>query len=491
MQATNFQSSRAAYVVGSTQYDPEELLRFATEHVMATGAEPTPQNVAEAINLIYREDGFALAETRYRIDGNTGDVVFLVAEGVIADVRIEGFGPSTSSRIGAYVQGLFGRSPLRQADLERAIMLASDLAGVSLVSEVVPSGQTAQGSTLRIAGRETHQSGAIGIDVVPIRPGTAVRGFVVQELYGVANGGDLLRLVGQATLDRGDDWSVSGVAFYRAPVGGDGTYVEMLGGNTVARRDFANVTSDSKLTGWNAAFVVAHPVLRDAHNFGYLMAEYEFTDARSRFLGRRLNSTSHAIRLRGIYGSDFANGGILRAALSISAGARPTTSPGNLPDGAENFAHVRSEVGLALPIGRSKATSLRLEWRGQWASARLPEVERFTIGHAPFLRGYAPAEVEGDRGWSATAELNRSIDVKDKTLLNIVPLVFASIGHTDILQPRPFDQDDQTLASVGTGAEFHLSGQVKISSWVAVPLRDGPQSRAGNPAFHIGIVKGW
>lgn len=490
-QASAQPLTNSAYVVGSTRYEPAELLRFAAAHLVADGKDPTPQNLADAISLIYREDGFALAETSFRIDPATGNIEFIVLEGHIDNIAVDGFSPSTEKQIRSYAQRLIGRSPLRQRDLERSLMLSSDLAGVALTSEIVPAGSTNGGSALRIGGTENRQSGAAGVEIVPLRPGAAIRAFAVEELYGVATGGDLLRIVGQATLDRGDDWSASAVAFYRAPVSDSGTYIELLGGNTIARRDFATVTTDSKLTGWNGALVIAQPVLRDVHNFAYVMAEYEYTDARSRFLGRRLNSTSHALRLRGIRGVDLESGGIIRAAFTVSAGKRPDPRPGNLPDGSANFAHIRSEMGLAVPIGKSKATSLRVEWRGQWTSTRLPEVERFVLGHAPFLRGYAPAEVEGDRGWSATVELNHSIETTDKTLRNVVPLAFAALGRTDIIRKRIGEFDNQTVASVGAGLELYFAGQIKVAGWVAIPLRDGPQSRSGDPAFHIGVVKGW
>lgn len=480
-----------AYVDGSTQYDPVELLEFAAAHVVANGDDPTPAKLAEAISLIYREDGYVLAETSYSFDTATGKVAFIVSEGHVANVSVQGLSASNTKRVLSYARKLTGRTPLRQRDLERALTLSADLAGISISSEISPSTSSPNGSMLRISGTENTQSGAAGIEIVPLRPGAAIRGFAVQEFYGVATGGDLLRVVGQATLDRGDDWSASGVAFYRAPISDSGTYIELLGGNTVARRDFATITSDSKLTGWNAAFVVAQPVLRDVHNFAYVMAEYEYTDARSRFLGRRLNSTSHAIRLRAIRGIDFTSGGIMRAAFTVSGGKRPETRSGNLPDGSATFGHIRSEMGLAVPIGKTEATSLRVEWRGQWTSTRLPEVERFVLGHAPFLRGYAPAEAEGDRGWSATVEINHSIEIQDKTLLNVVPLAFASVGRTDIIRPRAFEYSNLSVSSVGAGLELHFSRQIRVAGWAAIPLRDGPQSRSGNPAFHIGVVKGW
>lgn len=478
-----------AIISGVTVYDPQHLLRFALAHASSNGGETSAGSIADAIELIYREDGYPLAEVAlsYSQDGNP---VFQVDEGELQELSITGLQPKTEKRVRNYTSKLIGKTPLKQAELERALMLSSDLAGISLSSQVSAS-TTGSGSKLDIGGIESKSSGAAGIEIVPIRPGSAVRGFVVQEFYGAFTGGDMVRLLGQATLDRGDDWSFSGMAYYRAPVGSNGTYIEALGGNTVARRDFANITGDSRLTGWNAAFVVGHPIHRSMTDFTYLLAEYEYVDARSRFLGQKLQSSAHAIRLRALTGTDLSNGSLFRAALTISGGKRPDTEIGKLPDGAKTFAHVRSEIGLAVPLDEHQLTSLRVEFRGQWASARLPEVERISMGHAPFLRGYAPAEVTGDRGYGATTELSRSIAVDGRFLREFVPFAFGALGYTDIIRPRFGQRNSTTVASIGLGSHLHLKGGMRLSGWAALPLNDGPQSRSGNPAFHASLTFGW
>lgn len=162
-----------------------------------------------------------------------------------------------------------------------------------------------------------------------------------------------------------------------------------------------------------------------------------------------------------------------------------------MPDGAKIFAHIRSEIGLAVPLDRNQLTSLRVEFRGQWASTRLPEVERITMGHAPFLRGYAPAELAGDRGYGATTELSRSISINGKLVREIVPFLFGAVGYVDIISPQPTEQTSNTVASLGIGSDVHLSGGMRLSGWAAIPVKNGPQSRSGNPAFHASLTIGW
>jgi hemolysin activation/secretion protein len=480
--------AEAAVISGVTAYDPAQLLQFAMAHARAGDGLASAERIAAAIELIYREDGFALADVTlsYSEDGNP---VFQVAEGRLQDVAITGLRPGTAARVQAYTAGLISRVPLRQSDLERALMLSSDLAGVAIGSLVSPAAGGG-GAILSITGTERRAAGAAGFEIVPIRPGSALRGFVVQEAYGVATGGDLLRLMGQATLDRGNDWSASGFANYRTPIGASGAYVEVMGGNTAARREFASISQDSRLIGWNAALVVGYPVQRSLTHFTYVLAEYEYVDATSRFLGQKLESSAHAIRIRALTGIDPANGSQFRMAFTASGGRRPETVAGQAPDGAETFAHLRSEIGWTVPLDSNKPSSLRLEFRGQWASARLPEVERISMGHAPFLRGYAPAELIGDRGVGATVEFSHGIE-GGGVLRQAIPFVFAAAGRTEILDARPTEVPSTTAVSVGIGSNFHLRGRLNVAGWVALPLRDGPQSRSGSPAVYASMTVGW
>ncbi len=476
-------------IVGVEAYDPEPLIRFALAHAAQTDREPSADAVAAAIEQIYREDGYPLVqvETAFSQDGSP---VYRVDEGWLTAISIMGLRPQSERVVRRYVEGLVGDRPVRQEALERALALASDLSGVAIASQVVPDPAGA-GSVLSISGGESRSSGGAGIDVVPLRPGSAVRAFVVEEIYGVATGGDMLRLLGQATLDRGDDWSASGLAYYRAPVGSDGSYLEAVGGNTAARRDFANITGDSVFNGWNAAMVVGHPVRRSLTHFTYLLAEYEFIDASSRFLAQQLQSTTHSIRLRALTGADMSDHSMYRISVTLSGGTRPDTPVGALPDGAQSFVHVRAEAGVSLPLDDEQQTSLRLEARGQFASVRLPEVERIALGHAPFLRGYAPAEVIGDRGVAATVEVMRSVPTRSKFVSEFAPYAFAAAGYTDVVEPRGAERSGETVASVGAGSNFTLKGGLRLSGWLAIPLLDGPQSRAGNPAFHASLTVGW
>lgn len=481
--------TRASFA-GVSAYDPGDLIGFVTQRIFARGAKFTAENVSDAIELMYREDGFPLAEVTAVRPTAAEPIVFHVVEGRVAEITITGLDPKTADRVRAYVAPVLKSDPLRQSVLERSLALSSDLSGVALASQIDhPDGLA--GARLSITGSQRRGSGAAGMEIVPLRPGSAVRAFAVQEFYSLASGGDLVRILGQATLDRGKDWSASGLVYYRTPVGGNGTYIEVLGGNTVARRELGTVSQDSRLTGWNAVLVAGHPIQRSLTDFTYLLGEYEYISARSRFLGAKLASSAHALRFRALKGRDMADSGQIRSAFTVSFGQRPATRPGQFDDGAKTFAHIRSEIGLSVPLDQYQKTALRVEFRGQWAGARLPGVERIALGHAPFLRGYAPAEVVGDRGWGATAQLGRKVTSLSSSGVEVIPFAFGSVGQARILKPRVGERPASTIASVGAGSDFHLQGNLRLSGWMALPLRTGPQSRSGNPAFHVSATVGW
>jgi hemolysin activation/secretion protein len=115
--------------------------------------------------------------------------------------------------------------------------------------------------------------------------------------------------------------------------------------------------------------------------------------------------------------------------FGLTAGQRPSTSAGSAPDGERHFAHVRAAYGLSGPwtLG-DNALTYRLEGALQWSPHALPAVEKTTLGHFPYLRGYAPAEVAGDRGLGATCEVVRRGSIS-QGMKPVVPFGFASVGQ--------------------------------------------------------------
>lgn len=108
-------------------YDADELAIFAGQFAFNNNV-----TFEDAVELIYREDGYFLAEAQVSTDGQS----VVVHEGEIDAISIEGVESRGFTRIKSYLESLVGKTPLSQTEFERAVMIANDLAGVELTTEL-------------------------------------------------------------------------------------------------------------------------------------------------------------------------------------------------------------------------------------------------------------------------------------------------------------------------------------------------------------------
>jgi len=475
-------------VSGVSVYRPEELLAFAIAHDMTTDGTPSLAGTVDAIEQIYREDGYLLTEARAEAEPAQQQVSVTVHEGRVVRVDVHGLPPAVASRVSACFEGLVGQVPLHARDFERALMLASDLSGIELRSEFVFEGPD-DGAVLRLSGSQRSQAGAVTVDNVPLAGTDALRGYVVQEAYSLATPGDLLRILAVGTREANDSYSLAGTLFYRRPVGANGWYVEGFAGNAFSRRNYTDVAGSSDQTGIDAALATGRALQRDLHGYTYLIGEYEYQESESRLAAGRLPSTSHAARLYLVGSRMASDGGQAMGSIVLSAGGRPDRDFSQPMDGERRFTHLRGSLGLIEPLpGR---WYLRLEATGQWTGDDLPYVEKFAVGHWPYLRGFAPAEGLGDRGLSGTVEMSHVVDVMKGHVGSIAPFAFLDFGRVDDSRSVTGEPYGHTFASAGIGATASLDGRLSLTGWLAIPLRDGALTAAGDAAFYLSLTKGW
>jgi hypothetical protein len=77
-------------VRGMTVYDPAATWNFALAHVLHTEGTATAVQMAKAIELTYREDGYFLARVHVVPGSQPGTAVLLVEEGHILAVLVCG-----------------------------------------------------------------------------------------------------------------------------------------------------------------------------------------------------------------------------------------------------------------------------------------------------------------------------------------------------------------------------------------------------------------
>jgi len=477
-------------VSGVTVYDVSHLLAFAWAHAATADGAPTLKATADAMALMYREDGYPLAEVSAEADAVTRTLRWRVNEGHLDAIEISEPHDRLTLAVLARLKPLTQRHPLRQADLERALALVDDMPEVSMTSRVIPSAQ-GRGHTLQVTLSRTPRQGWLGFDMVPLKPGYAKRFTVQEQRHGQVQPGDMLRLVGVVAHEPSRGNSAFGNLTYRVPVGLDGSYLEAIAGNGRSVRDLSNVPARSDLRGLNLSLAWGYPLARDLHGHTHVIATLDHADASQRWAGQAPKSEATAARLYWVSSQVNEASQLRQASVVLTVGQRPGTKAGASSDGKRQFAHLRAGYGISSPWTlNDTALTHRLEGALQWSDDPLPAVEKTTLGHYPYLRGYAPAEVAGDRGLGATFEVVRRGSVS-QGMTPVVPFGFVSGGRVQSVALPGQQAQEWTLASVGLGVRGVSSGGLSAESWVAVPLRDGPLSRKGRAAFFLSVGTQW
>lgn len=480
-----------ASLSGVTRYNVDELWTFAVAHTAQSQGAVSIEAIARTIELIYREDGYFLAEVSVRVDAKRQTAELVVSEGYIAEIEITGVDSRLSDKIRSYVERSLNGGPIRQQEFERAIMLAGDLSGVT-ARAVFDASAGHGGIKLTILASAINGRGGITIDNPPRGFGKTISAIASHEFYSTFAAGDLLRLyLGANKSLVSSGFGVYGGIYYRVPVGSFGTYAEIFAGNVLARRENSGALDTTQEIGRSVILVLGHPIVRDVHQFLYALAEYDFAEAHSRGDQGQFHNGAHVLRGTLAYGHTASSGAAARARLTFSAGRSVGDSFSRaVQDGG--FWHMRAGVGTIQPLDfMIPALAFRFESFAQLSSGSLPLVEKFYIGDRRRLRGYGFAEVDGDSGISATFEFSRQFAIESGIIQAVSPLVFFDVGFAANNRPAAGTRANWTLASIGAGVDVEFSDRFSLRSWVGLPLRDGALAKRYSPAVLIGFSKGW
>ena len=482
---------------GVTVFDASKLWSDALKRSSGGSDAQSYPEVCDSVRKIYRETGYFLAEVSCKIEGSKLRVV--VYEGSIRKIEISGVDDDLAKKISDIITRAIGGGPVTLENFERGVMLAKDLSGVSLTTEVIASAESGS-DLLRIAANSVKQRGSISLDNLPRNFGQGIYGVLTEEIYSTLIAGDLLRLNVLPSSDFNGQWSgVFGTATYRAPLNLDGLYAEVTAG-TGLTKTFYNGTSTSPSDTFQktnlASAIIGYPIIRNAHEFLYTLSEINYYSLAGTNTGVS-NIDTRVFRQFLTYSTNTNDGKSTRASVTVSAGTSgiqtlQTAPPQNLNDA--NFYSLRAGAGHITPLDDlSPGLGLRLEASLQYTSNSLPTVEKYFLGDRARLRGYGYAEVIGDTGYAATAEIAQYFHLGWNYLDSISPFGFFDFGavkQNTVVQGNFVNQAN--LASFGVGVQTNSREKFSVRGWYGVPMKSIPNgTQAYSPAFWLQLTQSW
>ncbi len=343
-----------------------------------------------------------------------GVVSLTIIEGYIDDVVFDGLDGQREEIFRHIASQIKANRPLQESVLERYLLLANDLPGMTFKSVLNPSKTTVGAATLIMKAEKTPWLGQVSLD----NRGSESSGPWQLLLEGTAN--DLFGRLDTTTLRYAtvpndtqelQYWQLTHQQTITAEglrLGFDMNKTDSEPGGDTYR------LLDVETRGRSAAVFMNYPLLRGREENLVVTANLGFHDSDTLQLGQ-LNTRDklRVLRFSGSYdhADAFAGGGVNLFTVTLNQGldiGSAQVQSRLLAD--KDFTHVGLTARRIQQIDSS--WSLDLRFQAQYADETLPSSEQFGLGGENSVRGYEPAEWTGDSAFTGSAEIRYMLPVE-------------------------------------------------------------------------------
>ncbi len=368
----------------------------------------------------YRADGYVLSAVSARVDA-TGVLHLVVTEGRIASVKLSGdIGPA-GTQVLRFLNRLTEKQPIDSLTLERYLLLAQDVPGITLHAVLQPS--TEEPGAMNLIAEVSRQA-VSGLALMDNRasPYTGpLEALAVLDLNSFTEFGEKTELSYYHAFPNTENFGQASTEWF---IGSSGLKARIYGGSgpTVPTGVFATEGYNGITTVFGGA--LSYPIIRSRQqtlnvtgSFDGLVSEISTTTS-----GVRQTTSYDSLRVARL-SFDYARSDLLlgddRNATNLVSVRLSQGLPilGASPDGATNaprvgertdFFKVNFELQrtqtLFYPFPNTSVALMGL-LVGQISPDILPPEEQFYLGGSSYTRGYYSGQVTGDKALAATAEL--------------------------------------------------------------------------------------
>jgi hemolysin activation/secretion protein len=492
-------------IEGATVYPAALLTEFYAGIVDRPTALGDITSVIQRIQAKYRGDGYFLTVVRGTVEpeGDAVNVHIRVVEGFISSVKLDGdIGPA-GVQVYRFLDKLTGSRPTKIKDVERALLLAQDVPGVSVRAVLRPgTGEPGAVDLIAQVGRAPFS----GLGLYDNRA-SPLAGPSELLLGGYANSftsfGERSELIVYDTPF--NDQQVFGQAALEGFVGASGLKLRGFVGYGPSNPGGPLAQSGFKGQLLLAGLSTSYPLIRTRPLSLYLSAAFDISQSQIDLIGSpsRQESNLRIVRLGenltfqddtlglGITGANLLTATFHQGidGLGSSRNSDTANSPrfGNVVD----FHKLSGELTRVQDLFQvSKYQfALKLSIGGQYTDDILPPSEKYFVGGTRFGRGFFSGEVTGDRALGSTVELQINTGIEFPWRIGLQPYWFYDNGLTWDLDPA---QASHRIESTGIGLRIapkpQVSGEVELTHRFTRQPAGANTSREGANAILTSII---
>jgi hemolysin activation/secretion protein len=475
---------QSLHITGQTRFSERELIAVTQFRPGSTLTLADLRRMAARITDFYTARGYFVAQAYLPAqESRTGSVTIAVLEGAYDRIDLNNR-TRLSSRVARGVMGgLTSGDIVRNAPLERRLLLLSDLPGVAVRSTLSPGGAAGTSDL-----------------TVDLTPGPAISGSLEADNAGNRATGEYR---GGGTINFNDPLGIGDVASLRVLTSGSGlNYVrgsyqapvrDLTVGVAYASfwyrlgREFSSLRADGREQ--IASAYASYPLIRSRDNSLYGIVDVDYRTFHDH-IGLTASITDKraevaTLGLSGNHHDTLGGGGWDTFSVYGDRGDLDIESPDAR---AADAASARTKGGyekLYLSVDRLQALtgplSLYALFRGQIASKNLDISEKMELGGAYGVRAYPEGEAYGDEGYIATLEARLTLPAPVETL----PGRFQLVGFVDRgsvkLATSPWLKADNHATRTGAGVGVNWSDTNRFLVSVSYAFELGDQRATSAP----------
>ena len=406
-------------IEGATLYPPASLAHYTDGLIGPATPLPKIDAVRQSLLQQYRSQGFVLTTVSVKLDA-AGHLRFIVTEGRIAAVKLDGdIGPA-GVQVLRFLNRLTEVTPIDSLTLERYLLLAQDVPGVTVRAVLQPSEGQPGALTLIAQVSRKEIGGSLSADNRAFNQTGPYEILGVLDFNSYTSLGERTEVSYYHTFPNSQNFGQVSEEFF---VGSSGLKVKIYAGYGQV-----NPTGQLGQSGYQGTTTVfgtqlTYPVIRTRQQTLNVYAAFDGLESRIDTGTPPTRASFDSLRVLRA-GADYVRSdnwlGAERPALNTASirvsqglqilGASTTGTSAIAPRQHErtdftkiNFEFSRTQTLFSPWEGATVALMALVT--GQWSSDILPPAEQFYLGGNRFTRGYYAGQVPGDKALAATAEL--------------------------------------------------------------------------------------
>ncbi len=461
-------------IEGATAYGQDALRSSYQDLIGREVSVADLFKVANDIELRYRNDGYITS--RVIVPAQTiEDGVFRlqVVEGFVSEITYpDDIGPALAA-VKRLVDPLRGVTPINVADVERRLLLANDLAGLTVRASLEPSPTTLGASVIVVKTERKALDALASVNNRNSRYLGTNQYIASTSINSFGSNADTVNLSARLSSPLKRAWAVG--AGYQALVTSDGLTFSANGSYSRSKPGLTLDPLDVKSWVASGTGTLTYPVIRSRLENLRVVGEFEYRDVATDLANDKFNRDKLRILRGGVsYDRTDTWDGITAVRALVHQGldildATPLGSTlASRERGRSDFTKFTADVTRVQQLPGN--FSVMATATAQAAGTPLLASEQIALGGPSYGRAYDEGEIANDNGWAGSLELRYTPVLPENDVLKGVQF-YSFVDGGQVWARSSFETNSRSsLLSVGGGVRASLLGHLFATFEVDKPL---------------------